>query len=183
MTCPFGARIPRVLSNNKVSYDTSAMVHSHLIHLLRPYLNCSAIQQQFILFHNVQYLRLESKAPCGGLTSEPILSLSRGHPFTFPLSEEFVRPLILSARINLHDSFLMKVSHLCYNIVYHSMNESLNCTLGRHSGHTTCWQQNVCAIAGFGVKLQFSFQKTFYHVGQFSVSKSRNVTYINVVAN
>lgn len=153
MTCPFGARIPRVLSNNKVSYDTSAMVHSHLIHLLRPYLNCSAIQQQFILFHNVQYLRLESKAPCGGLTSEPILSLSRGHPFTFPLSEEFVRPLILSARINLHDSFLMKVSHLCYNIVYHSMNESLNCTLGRHSGHTTVHNKMYKTWLGHSVNL------------------------------
>lgn len=86
MTDPFGARIPPVLSNNKVSYDTSAMVHSLLIHLLRPYLNGSAIQQQSIRFHNVQHLRLESKAPCGGLTSEPVLSLPRGHPFIFPLS-------------------------------------------------------------------------------------------------
>ena len=81
MTYPFGARIPRVLSNNKVVYDTSAMVHSHLIHLLRHHLNGSAIQQQSIRFHNVQYLRLESKAPCGGLTSKPVLSLPRGHPF------------------------------------------------------------------------------------------------------
>ena len=89
---------PRVLSNNKVSYDTSAMVHSHLIHLLRPYLNGSAIQQQSIRFHNVQHLRLESKAPCGGLTSEPVLSLPRGHPFIFPLSWNCVRPLTLSLR-------------------------------------------------------------------------------------
>ena len=46
MTYPFGALIPRVLSVNKVVYDTSAMVHSHLIHLLRPHLYLSAIQQQ-----------------------------------------------------------------------------------------------------------------------------------------
>jgi len=85
MTYPSGALIPRVLSNYKVVYDTSAMVHSHLIHLLRPHLNCSAIQQQSIRFHNVQHLRLESKAPCGGLTSKPVLSLPRGHPLTFPL--------------------------------------------------------------------------------------------------
>jgi len=42
----------------------------------------------------------------------------------------------------------MKVSHLCYNIVYHSMNESLNCTLGRHSGHTGSRQHRVCLMAG-----------------------------------
>jgi len=121
MTNPFGALIPRVLSNNKVSYDTSAMVHSHLIHLLRPYLNCSAIQQQSILFHNVQYLRLESKAPCGGLTSKPVLSLSRGHPFIISLTKNFVRPLTLYYRVSSYpfrDNFLMKVSHLYYNIVY-----------------------------------------------------------------
>ncbi|MCA6515444.1 MAG: hypothetical protein IM577_07585 [Chitinophagaceae bacterium] len=86
MTDPFGARIPPVLSNNKVSYDTSAMVHSLLIHLLRHHLNGSAIQQQSIRFHNVQHLRLESKAPCGGLASKPVLSLPRGHPCTFSLS-------------------------------------------------------------------------------------------------
>ena len=136
MTCPFGALIPRVLSSNKVSYDTSAMVHSHLIHLLRQYLNGSAIQQQSIRFHNVQYLRLESKAPYGGLTSKPVLSLSRGHPFTLTLSEEFVRPLALPARINLHDSFSMKVSHLCYNIVYLFNERIIKLYPGRHSGHT-----------------------------------------------
>lgn len=44
MTNPFKTRDSRVLSNNKVSYDTSAMVHSLLIHLLRPYLNLSILQ-------------------------------------------------------------------------------------------------------------------------------------------
>ena len=44
MTDPFGARIPPVLSNNKVSYDTSTMVHFHLIHLLRLYLDLSILQ-------------------------------------------------------------------------------------------------------------------------------------------
>ena len=136
MTNPFGALIPRVLSNNKVSYDTSAMVQSHLIHLLRPYLNCSAIQQQFIRFHNVQYLCLESKAPCGGLTSEPILSLPRGHPLTFPLFWNCVRLLVFPARIRSNDKFLMKVSHLCYNIVYLFNERFIKLYPGRHSGHT-----------------------------------------------
>ena len=122
MTHPFGPRILPVLSINKVSYDTAAMVYSHLIPLLRPHLNGSAIQQQYILFHIVQHLRLESKAPCGGLTSKPVLSLPRGHPFTISLSCDCVRPLVFPAHIHPNDNFLMKVSHLCYNIVYHSMN-------------------------------------------------------------
>jgi len=37
------------------------------------------------------------------------------------------------------------------------MNESLNCTLGRHSGHTNYRQQEVCAITGFGVLITFVF--------------------------
>ena len=149
MTNPFGALIPRVLSNNKVSYDTSAMVYSHLIHLLRPHLNCSAIQQQSIRFHNVQYLRLESKAPCGGLTSKPVLSLSRGHPFTFSLSRNCVRPLVLPAHIHPNDNFQMKVSHLCYNIVYLFNERIIKLYPGRHSGHTPAPNNSYASLLLF----------------------------------
>ena len=55
---------------------------------------------------------------------------------SFHFHRDCVRPLAFPAHIHPNDNFMMKVSHLCYNIVYHSMNESLNCTLGRHSGHT-----------------------------------------------
>ena len=70
MTCPFGSLTPPVLNYNRVSYDTSTMVHSLLIHLLKPYLTfelLTALQS----FPQRSIPDREGQAPCGGLTSGP----------------------------------------------------------------------------------------------------------------
>lgn len=77
MTCPFGYLTPPVLSYNRVSYDTSTVVHSHLIHLLRPHL-ITIKKNQPLSFPQRSIPDREGQAPCGGLTSEPILSLPKG---------------------------------------------------------------------------------------------------------
>ena len=44
MTCLFGSLTPRILSNNSVSYDASAVVYSHLIYLFIPHLTESVYE-------------------------------------------------------------------------------------------------------------------------------------------
>lgn len=80
MTYPFWSLTQQVLSINRVSYDTSTMVRSHLAHLLILYLTLSSSKNCQCLFHIAQYRFLERTAPCGGLIGEPTLSLSKGHP-------------------------------------------------------------------------------------------------------
>jgi len=60
MTCLIGSLTPPVLSYKRVSYDTSTMVHSHLIHLLRPHL-AESLKKSLCLFHNTQYQTVKAK--------------------------------------------------------------------------------------------------------------------------
>ena len=59
MTYPFRSLTPPVLSYNRVIYDTSTMVHSHLIHLLRPHLTVT--KKSLCRFHNAQHRLVKSK--------------------------------------------------------------------------------------------------------------------------
>ena len=81
MTCPFGSLTPPVLNYNRVSYDTSTMVHSLLIHLLKPYLTFELLTV-LQSFPQRSIPDREGQAPCGGLTSGPTPPLPKGHPPT-----------------------------------------------------------------------------------------------------
>ena len=61
MAYPFGSLTPQVLNYNRVSYDTSTMVHSLLIHLLRPHLIAIEKKINRFLFHNAQHRLVKSK--------------------------------------------------------------------------------------------------------------------------
>lgn len=79
MACPFGSLTPPVLSYNSVSYDTSTMVHSHLIHLLRPYLTALLLTAQRP-FPQRSIPDRERPSTLWWFDKRPTPSLPKGHP-------------------------------------------------------------------------------------------------------